>query len=380
MPAKTKRGVPTAWIGAAECAARTGLSARALRIYEQQKLLKPARDSNGWRQYSSADLTRLNTIAVLKALGLSLSEIRVQLNAGTSSLEGILHMQLDAWRARKAAAEDGIALVQGALKHLKRHREVPIDRMCALVRCLEMNSYVPDYQDLIAKHITSDDSHAWSTWWVEHPDDLAESRRYLEAQSSLFRELKVMMDAGADPRAKRVGSLMTRWESIFLTHHARERAVRQMNWNYDVTLKWYTVGHKNCVAERHAKSRNAAEDDIYTPEFAAFLDAAYQNSDHGKALNAVHDAAAEFVAARVSPSSLEAQQLAVRFAALCSTFSLGDALIHAQFALFIERVNHGSDEPKRAKSWHLLQNALEVHYAARSNPQGKPRPVELRTS
>jgi DNA-binding transcriptional MerR regulator len=114
MPAKPKKGAATAWISAAQCAARTGLSARALRVYEQQKLLKPARDSNGWRQYSSADLTRLNTIAVLKALGLTLSQIRAQLVSGSSSLEGVLHMQMEAWRARKTAAEDAIALVQGS--------------------------------------------------------------------------------------------------------------------------------------------------------------------------------------------------------------------------------------------------------------------------
>jgi MerR family transcriptional regulator, thiopeptide resistance regulator len=379
VPAKTKPRVPATWIGAAECAARTGLSARALRIYEQQKLLKPARDPNGWRQYSSADLTRLNTIAVLKALGLSLSQIRVQLNSSSASLEGILRIQMEAWRARKAAAEDAIALVQGAQQHIKRYREIPIDRMCELVRCLEINTHVPDYRSLIAKHITSDDSQAWSEWWIEHPDDLAESRRYLEAQNSLFRELKAAMDAGGDAGSKQVGLLMTRWESIFLTHHVRERAVRQMRWNYDVTLKWYTVGHKNRVAERGAHHK-AREDDLYTVEFAAFLDAAYQKSDHGKALNAIHAAAAELIATCTSPSSPRAQRLATRFAKLCSTFSLGDPLIHAQFALFIERVNHGNSEPKKAKSWHFLQRSLEVHYAARSMPRGEPGSLELRTS
>jgi DNA-binding transcriptional MerR regulator len=380
MPAKPKKGATTSWISAAQCAALTGLSARALRVYEQQKLLKPVRDSNGWRRYSSADLTRLNTIAVLKALGLTLSQIRAQLVSGSASLEGVLHMQMEAWRARRTAAEDAIALVQGALKHIRRHREIPVDRMCELVRCLEINGYVPDYQGLIAKHITTDDSQAWSAWWVEHPDDLAESGRYLEAQSFLFRELKAAMDAGANPGATQVGSLMARWESLFLRHHVRERAVRQMSWNYDVTLKWYTVGHKNRVAERESKNRKAGEDDLYTAEFAGFLDAAYQQSAHGRALNAVHDAAAALIAARASPSSPEAQRLAVRFAALCSTFSLGDPLIHAQFALFIERVNHGSEEPKKAKSWQFLKTALEIHRAFVSRPGRKNSAPELRIS
>lgn len=367
----------TTWIGAADCAARTGLSARALRLYEQQQLIKPIRDANGWRRYSSTDLSRLNTIAVLKILGLSLSQIRTQLSTGSSSLEGVLRIQMEAWKARKATAEEAIALVEGALNQVKLHRQVSIDQMCELVRRLEMNSYVPGFRRLIAENITPDESQSWSTWWAQHPDDLAESGRYFEAQNVLFHELKAAMDAGVDAGSTQAGSLMVRWESLLLTHHVRERAVRQMRWNYDVTLKWYTVGHKNRVAEREFEDGVAASD-IYTPEFAAFLDAAYQKSDHGKALNAVHDAVATAMAAGKSPSSAEAQRLAQRFSALCAALSLGDPLIHAQFALFIERVNHGDQERSKSKAWHFLQMALEAHHTSRPALRGKSPQPELR--
>ena len=379
MAAKRKIMANT-WIGAAECSARTGLSTRALRIYEQQNLIKPARDSHGWRRYSGVDLTRLNTIAVLKALGLTLSQIRSQLKSGSSSLEGVLRMQMDAWLARKAAAEDAIALVRGALEHVKRHREVSIDRMCELVRCLEMNSYIPDIRGLIAKHITADDSQAWSAWWVEHPDDLAESGRYFEAQNSLFRELKAAMDAGAKPADPQVRSLMARWESILLLHHVRERAVRQMSWNYDLTLKWYTVGHKNRVAEPEIADRKVRGNDLYTVSFAAFLDAAYQNSAHGKAMNVVHEATAALIAKGKLPLSLEGRRVANSFAALCNKFSLGDPLIHAQFASFIERVNHGSEQPRKAKIWNFLEAALREHSTSASTPRDKYLPPALATS
>lgn len=293
-------------------------------------------------------------------------------------------MQMEAWRARRAAAEDAIALVSGALKHIKQHRKVPIDRMCELVRCLEMNSYVPDYQGLIAKHITSDDSQAWSSWWVEHPEDLAESRLYVDAQNSLLRRLKVMMDAGADPSSRRVGSVMTQWEAILLSHHVRERAVRQMGWNYDVTMKWYVVGHKNRTADRaavgEARLRPALEDDIYTPEFAAFIEAAHHHSDHGKALNSIHDAAAALMAARVAPTSPEARQLSGRFAAICAKFSLGDPLIHATFGLFLERVNHGQKATKKGKAWRFLQIVLDAEGAARMWSERKHRATELRST
>ena len=64
------------WLNAADCAARTGLTIRALRVYEREGLLKPGRAANGWRRYGPDDLLRLNTISVLKALGLTLAQIR----------------------------------------------------------------------------------------------------------------------------------------------------------------------------------------------------------------------------------------------------------------------------------------------------------------
>ena len=52
------------WLTAADCAARTGLTVRALRVYERAGLLKPGHSANGWRRYGPDDLMRLNTISV----------------------------------------------------------------------------------------------------------------------------------------------------------------------------------------------------------------------------------------------------------------------------------------------------------------------------
>ena len=64
---------------ASACAARTGLTVRALRVYERSGLLNPPRARSGWRQYGRRELTRLNTICVLKTAGLTLAQIRVVL-------------------------------------------------------------------------------------------------------------------------------------------------------------------------------------------------------------------------------------------------------------------------------------------------------------
>lgn len=68
-------------LGIGEVCTRTGLSSRTLRYYEELGLLPGVRRSAGGRRvYGEGELERLRFIQRLKALGLSLAEIR-ELNA-----------------------------------------------------------------------------------------------------------------------------------------------------------------------------------------------------------------------------------------------------------------------------------------------------------
>jgi DNA-binding transcriptional MerR regulator len=59
----------------AECAFRTGLTIRALRVYEDYGLITPVRSPGGWCQYGRADRVRLNMITLLTTAGMSLAQI-----------------------------------------------------------------------------------------------------------------------------------------------------------------------------------------------------------------------------------------------------------------------------------------------------------------
>nr|WP_272886760.1 MerR family transcriptional regulator [Phenylobacterium aquaticum] len=59
----------------AEAARRLGVSAKALRLYEQRGLLLPVRTSAGWRAYGPDEMARAGEIASLRALGLSLAQV-----------------------------------------------------------------------------------------------------------------------------------------------------------------------------------------------------------------------------------------------------------------------------------------------------------------
>jgi DNA-binding transcriptional MerR regulator len=83
---------PSKWLSAAGCASRTGLTARALRVYEEFGLVTPRRNAEGWRQYGPHDVMKLNTIALLKTAGLSLAQIG-EVTRAVASKRAILLMR-----------------------------------------------------------------------------------------------------------------------------------------------------------------------------------------------------------------------------------------------------------------------------------------------
>ena len=68
-----------------ELSRRTGVSARMLRYYEEQGLLKPDRTSAGYRHYSNQDVVAVERIVLLNQVGMTLGQIRPLL---TCSLRG----------------------------------------------------------------------------------------------------------------------------------------------------------------------------------------------------------------------------------------------------------------------------------------------------
>ena len=55
----------------------TGLTQKAIRLYESQGLLKVSRDENGYRNYSEEDVSILQNIKALRGVGISISDIKL---------------------------------------------------------------------------------------------------------------------------------------------------------------------------------------------------------------------------------------------------------------------------------------------------------------
>ncbi|GAA0524977.1 MerR family transcriptional regulator [Paractinoplanes ferrugineus] len=71
-----------------ELASRANTSTRTLRYYEEQGLVRPRRDANGYRQYDDAELRVVHEIRSLLAVGFGLDDIKpfvACLRAGNSA-------------------------------------------------------------------------------------------------------------------------------------------------------------------------------------------------------------------------------------------------------------------------------------------------------
>jgi DNA-binding transcriptional MerR regulator len=122
----------SASFGAAECARRTGLTVRALRVYERHGLIKPPRSGKGWRLYGPNELARVNVIETLKTFGLTLAQIRSVLTTTPPALTRVLQLQFEALRARKAAAQKGLELVAAALARISSRQRLSIEELCVM--------------------------------------------------------------------------------------------------------------------------------------------------------------------------------------------------------------------------------------------------------
>jgi DNA-binding transcriptional MerR regulator len=80
----------TRFLSPSEAAGRLGVSAKALRLYEQRGLVAPVRTAAGWRAYGPGEMARAAEIVALRALGLSLAQVARVLEGDPQDLEPAL--------------------------------------------------------------------------------------------------------------------------------------------------------------------------------------------------------------------------------------------------------------------------------------------------
>ncbi len=78
------------YLSPSEAARRLGVSAKALRLYEQRGLVAPSRTAAGWRAYGPDQMARAAEVVALRALGLSLAQVAQALGGEREALQTAL--------------------------------------------------------------------------------------------------------------------------------------------------------------------------------------------------------------------------------------------------------------------------------------------------
>src|SRR6202008_3729912 len=103
-------------------AARTGVTVRTLHHYDHIGLLSPSgRTDAGYRVYRESDIRRLETIALLRSLGLSLVEVATALDQDADALLQLLEQRRELVQTRLEDARRLMVRLDHMAERLRTH-------------------------------------------------------------------------------------------------------------------------------------------------------------------------------------------------------------------------------------------------------------------
>ena len=347
---------------ASQCARLTGITVKALRVYESSGLIKPARSANGYRIYGQKELVRLNAIATLKSVGLTLAQVREAFEASSPRLPRILQMQLDEWRARRAAAEKAMVIVEAALVRVSARETLSIEELCQLIRSIEMSNVQQVTRTLINEALTPEEEREWSTYYAAlSPQETALHREHFEASRTITQELLRLMNAGAEPASAQVQALIERSNDLNTRCRFREGYVERLAWNAPLTRKLLALGQRLVATTAEATSAGSTDSARTSERFADFMSAAHRASKAGQALAGPLGEARALLARGERPDSAAAEAVARRFVEICSRHNLGAPLAYARWIVEFGPTIRGREAAKlyqeSGDAWRFIADA-----------------------
>src|SRR4029077_1916904 len=205
----------------AECAALAGVTVKALHHYDRLGLLRPRRSHAAYRQYVSRDIERLEQIVALKAIGLSLEQIKVVLDGDAHGLADALRTQRKSLEKKRAELTRAIRASERVESTVNLYRA--LSRGGVLNRLIEAINMQNDLE-LMKRYFRTE--AAWTR-----------GRKYFEHWPSppwreLFREIQASL--GEDPAGEHARSLADRWSTLFRDDTSGDFAFRAGLWR-----AWY---------------------------------------------------------------------------------------------------------------------------------------------
>lgn len=187
-----------------EFAELAGVTVKTLHHYDRIGLLKPRRSRSGARIYSLTDLERLEQIAALKFLGISLSEIKYLLGSGkTLTLLESLDFQLEALRQKRKLIDSAMRAIELATKSIRSGHATDASILKKILETIDMQPQ----ENFMRKYYAE---QAWADkvkLTTETPTEVREERS--RSWKQLFAEVEAALDL--DPASETAQALTQRW-------------------------------------------------------------------------------------------------------------------------------------------------------------------------
>lgn len=217
----SKSAATTKYLRIGQIAERTGMSPKALRLYEVRGLLAPdARSASGYRLYGTRALARLAEIAVLRRAGFTLAEIDALL-LREAAATALIEARIVALRHEVSNRSAALATLEQAWRRLDPASSTDIEQLLEGIRMNEeldvrfTQAQLAEYKrngEILGQHFTVEER--------EHLRQRAEQygaenmRRYGEQWPPLIAQVRAAMDAGTPANDPSVVELGRRWHAL----------------------------------------------------------------------------------------------------------------------------------------------------------------------
>ena len=187
-----------------EFARLVGVTVRTLHHYDRIGLLRPQRSSSGVRSYSLVDLERLEQIAALKFLGISLHEIKYLLGSSTPhNLLDSLEFQLKALQEKRLLIDRAARAIELATTAMRAGHNTDASVLKKIMEIVDMQPQ----ENYMRKYYAE---QAWldrQKLAMDTPLEVHKQRG--KAWKQLFAEMEASLDL--DPAGDAAQALIERW-------------------------------------------------------------------------------------------------------------------------------------------------------------------------
>lgn len=197
-----------------ELARRSGVSAKALRLYEARGLLRPdGHTPSGYRWYGTTAARQLQRIVLLRGAGFTLAEIGRLLATGVDLNVEVLDRRIAAAQAQLDAQTQALATLRRLRAHL--HQTPSLDELLEHIH-MSRPFEVP---------LTAAERAAFA----ERAADMGQAAldEAARAWPALIAEVRAAMDAGTPANDSAVRALAQRWQVLVQAASGGDRAVEQ---------------------------------------------------------------------------------------------------------------------------------------------------------